>query len=127
MRTSILPFVVTVLFLAGCSSNTRQDTVPTTFTVKNSSNIAISVKLYSGRTHGIGDLPPTLTDLEFTQNQVNPGASREDVPVAGYIDGDSVYFQVYATNNGVNGLVYSKLYNTIELIRQKKLLVYQGP
>ncbi|MEN9839769.1 MAG: hypothetical protein RL177_1248, partial [Bacteroidota bacterium] len=80
MRTSILPFVVTVLFLAGCSSNTRQDTVPETFTVKNNSATAVAIKLFSGRTHGIGDLPPTLTDLEFTQNQVNPGASREDVP-----------------------------------------------
>jgi uncharacterized protein YceK len=127
MRTSILSLVVTLLFLAGCSSTTRQDIVPSTFTVKNSSNAAISVKLFSGRTHSIGDLPPTLTDLEFTQNQVNPGASREAVPVSGYIDGDSVYFQVYGSSNGVNGLVYSKLYNNIELIRQKKLLVYQSP
>jgi hypothetical protein len=127
MRTSILPFVVTLLLLAGCSSQNRQDTVPETFTVKNNSATAVAIKLYSGRTHGIGSLPPTLTELEFSQNQVNPGTSRENVPVDGYIDGDSVYFQVYAESNGIRGVVLSRLVNNIEIIRQRKLLVYQGP
>lgn len=95
--------------------------------MKNNSATAVAIKLYSGRTHGIGDLPPILSDLEFTQNQVNPGVSRENIPVAGYIDGDSVYFQVYAESNGIRGVVFSKLYNNIELIRQRNLLVYQGP
>lgn len=126
MRTYIHLVVITLIF-AGCTSQKRQDTVPETFTVKNNSTTAIAVLLYSGRTHSIGQLPPTLTDLEFAANQVNPGSSRENVPVAGYIDGDSVYFQVYAASNSVNGLVFSKLYNNIELIRQRKLLVYQSP
>lgn len=127
MRTTILLFVVTMLLLASCSSQTRQDTVPETFTVKNNSATAVAIKLYSGRTRGIGDLPPILSDLEFTQNQVNPGITRENVPVAGYIDGDSVYLQVYADVNGVKGVVFSKLFNNIEIIRQRRLLVYQGP
>lgn len=126
MRTFIHLFVF-ALIVAGCSSQTRQDTVPETFTVKNQTNSAVAIRLFSGRTHSIGDLPSTLTELEFSQNQVNPGTSRENVPVAGYIDGDSVYFQVYAESNGVRGLVFSKLYNNIELIRNRKLLVYQGP
>lgn len=126
MRTFI-HLIVFALIVAGCSSQTRQDTVPETFTVKNQTNSAVAILLFSGRTHSIGDLPPTLTELEFSQNQVNPGTSRENVPVTGYIDGDSVYFQVYAESNGIRGLVYSKLYNNIELIRNRKLLVYEGP
>ncbi len=126
MRTFIHLVVIT-LIVAGCSSNKRQDTVPETFTVKNNTSGVVSVMLFSGRSHGIGNLPATLTELEFSQNQVNPGTSRENVPVAGYIDGDSVYFQVYAESNGIRGLVYSHLYNNIELIRNRKLLVYQGP
>lgn len=126
MRTTIHLLVILLIF-AGCMSQKRQDTVPDTFTVKNNSNTAVAVLLYSGRTHGLGTLPATLSDTEFAQHQVNPGTTRENVPVAGYIDGDSVYFQVYASSNGVNGLVHSKLYNNIELIRNRKLLVYQSP
>lgn len=126
MRTFI-HFVVITLIVAGCSSNTRQDTVPDTFTVKNNTTGVVAVMLFSGRTHSIGDLPPTITEVQFSENQVNPGTSREDVPVAGYMDGDSVYFQVYAESNGIRGLVFSKLYNNIELIRNRKSLVYEGP
>ena len=126
MRTFIHLVVIT-LILAGCSSQKRQDTVPESFTVKNNSATAVAIKLYSGRTHGIGSMPSTLTELDFSQNQVNPGTSRENVPVEGYIDGDSVYFQVYAESNGIRGVVFSKLYNNIELIRQRNLLVYQSP
>jgi len=82
MRTFIHLFVF-ALIVAGCSSQTRQDTVPETFTVKNQTNSAVAIRLFSGRTHSIGDLPSTLTELEFSQNQVNPGTSRENVPVAG--------------------------------------------
>lgn len=127
MRTLLVSLVASVFLLAGCTSQNRQDTVPETFTVKNNSTTAVAVLLFSGRTHSIGSLPPTLNDLDFSQHQVNPGVSRENVPAAGFIDGDSVYLQVYAVNGGVNGLVHSKLYNTIELIRNRKLLVYQGP
>ena len=44
-----------------------------------------------------------------------------------FIGQDSAYLLVYRNQNGLNTLVNSRLYNQIELIRNKKLLVFEGP
>jgi hypothetical protein len=58
---------------------------------------------------------------------VNPGITKENVTGIDYLSGDGVYFQVYTRQDDINGLVYSRTYTSVELIRHKKLLVYQSP
>ncbi len=117
-----------ILFVAlSCSHNDREDEVPIDFTIRNESSVAIAAIVFSSRTNSIVDMPAILTDVEFAQHQVNPGITKEHVTAVGYTNGEGVYFQVYIRQDGVNGLVYSRIYNNFELIRQKKLLVYQSP
>jgi len=123
MKHLLLVFVV----ILSCSKKDRVDQVPIDFTIRNESSVAIAALVYSSRTHSIADMPTTISDVQFAQYQVNPGITKEDVPAINYVNGDGVYFQVYTRQDGVNGLTFSRSYNNIELIRQKKLLVYQSP
>lgn len=119
--------LLVLIVLLSCSKEERIDEVPTDFTIRNESSVAIAAVVYSTRTHTIGSTPISLTDVEFAQHQVNPGITKEDVSAVGYNNGDGVYFQVYIRQDGVNGLAFSRSYNNIELIRNKKLLVYKSP
>ncbi len=125
MKTILSLFFV--LLLSACPAKDRSDEVPATFSVRNSSTTTVAILLFGSRTHNLSNLPSIITDVEFTANQVNPGSTKVGIDVPGYQAGDSVYFQVYARNNGINGVTFSKLYNYVEIIRQKKLLVYQSP
>ncbi len=116
-----------LVVILSCSKNDRIDEVPVDFTIRNESNMAIAAIAFSSRTHSIVDMPAVLTDVEFAQHQVNPGITKENVSAIGYTNGDGINFQVYTRQDGVNGLAFSRTYSNIELIRHKKLLVYQSP
>lgn len=119
--------ILILIVVLSCSKDDRVDEVPVDFTIRNESTIPIAALIYSARTHSIGDMPFTLSDEEFDLHRVDPGTTRENVPAIHYINGDGIYFQVYTQSEDVNGLTYSRTYNNVELIRQKKLLVYQSP
>lgn len=119
--------LLVMVVILSCSKKDRVDEVPVNFSIRNEASVAIAAVVYSTRTHPIGSTPIALTDVEFAQHQVNPGITKENVTGIDYLSGDGVYFQVYTRQDDINGLVYSRTYTSVELIRHKKLLVYQSP
>lgn len=110
-----------------CSSSTRSDTVPETFTVRNRAAYPIAAIIHSSRTVGQGVFDPSITDELFAANRIEAGQDRSGISVPDFIGQDSAYLVVYRNQDGMNTLVHSRLYNQIELIRNKKLLVFEGP
>jgi hypothetical protein len=115
------------LVLSSCSSGTRSDNVPDTFTIRNKAAYPIAAFVRSSRTSGAGIFDPTIPDEVFAGNRVEAGQDKTGLSVPDFIGQDSAYLIVYRNQDGLNVLVLSRLYNQIELIRNKKLLVFEGP
>lgn len=127
MRRQFLFLALLWLIGPACSSSTRSDTVPETFTVRNKAAYPVAAIIHSSRTAGQGIFDPTISDAVFAANRIEAGQDKSGISVPDFIGQDSAYLVVYRTQNGMNTLVHSRLYNQIELIRNRKLLVFEGP
>jgi hypothetical protein len=127
MRAAFVPVILAWLILSSCSSNTRSDIVPDTFTVRNKTAYPIAAFVRSSRTSGAGIFEPTITDEAFAANRIEAGQDKSGISVPDFIGQDSAYLIVYRNQDGLNVLVHSRLFNQIALIRNKKLLVFEGP
>lgn len=127
MRRSFLLIALLGIIGAACSSSTRTDTVPETFTVRNKAAYPVAAIIHSSRTAGQGIFDPTLSDEVFAANRIEAGQDKSGISVPEFIGQDSAYLVVYRNQDGLNTLVHIRLYNQIELIRNKKLLVFEGP
>lgn len=119
--------LVLVAFWAGaCSSGTRTDTVPDTFTVRNQASFPIAAFVHSSRTAGGGSFDPSISAEAFAANRIEPGQDRAGISVPEFIGQDSAYLVVYRQDGNNYLLIHTRLYNQIELIRNRKLLVFKG-
>lgn len=127
MRRQYLSILLACLVCSSCSSGTRTDTVPETFTIRNKAAYPIAAFVRSSRSAGSGIFDPTIPNEVFAGNRIEAGQEKSGISVSDFIGQDSAYLLVYRNQNGLNTLVHSRLYNQIELIRNKKLLVFEGP